>query len=149
MVYLICIPTSYFWAVPIYIRVLFYWHWLASFLLFNNFTICVLDILFSSNHNIHKSSCGLCFWASDPLIHRFTKIFQLKDLRPKNKGHTSFYECCNLTKKVYLSSTQRKRTQELGTNSASETYTFTVLAALYGTQNVFYSCITDFHETKS
>ena len=30
-----------------------------------------LDILFSSNHNIHKSSCGLCFWASDPLIHRF------------------------------------------------------------------------------
>ena len=30
--------------------------------------ICVLDILFSSNHNIHKSSCGLCFWTSDPLI---------------------------------------------------------------------------------
>ena len=30
-----------------------------------------LDILFSSNHNIHKSSCGLCFSASDPLIKRF------------------------------------------------------------------------------
>ena len=30
-----------------------------------------LDTLFSSNHNIHKSSCGLCFWASDPLIDRF------------------------------------------------------------------------------
>ena len=30
-----------------------------------------LDILFSSNHNIHKSSCGLCFSASDPLINRF------------------------------------------------------------------------------
>ena len=30
-----------------------------------------LDILFSSNHYIHKSSCGLCFWASDPLIDRF------------------------------------------------------------------------------
>ena len=30
-----------------------------------------LDILFSSNHNIHKSSCGLCVWASDPLIERF------------------------------------------------------------------------------
>ena len=26
---------------------------------------------FSSNHNIHKSLCGLCFWASDPLIDRF------------------------------------------------------------------------------
>ena len=32
--------------------------------------ICILDILFSSNHNIHKSSNGLCFWASDPLIER-------------------------------------------------------------------------------
>ena len=30
-----------------------------------------LDILFPSNHNIHKSSVGLCFWASDPLIDRF------------------------------------------------------------------------------
>ena len=29
-----------------------------------------LDILFPSNHNIHKSSCGLCFWASDTLIDR-------------------------------------------------------------------------------
>ena len=35
------------------------------------YTITKLDILFSSNHNIHKSSCGLCFWASDPLIDRF------------------------------------------------------------------------------
>ena len=30
-----------------------------------------LDILFSSNHNIHKSSSGHWFWASDPLIDRF------------------------------------------------------------------------------
>ena len=30
-----------------------------------------LDILFSSNHNIHKSSYGLCFGASDHLIERF------------------------------------------------------------------------------
>ena len=30
--------------------------------------LCSLDILFSSNHNIHKSSYGLCFWTSDPLI---------------------------------------------------------------------------------
>ena len=29
-----------------------------------------LDILFSSNHNIHKSLCGLRFWASDPLTER-------------------------------------------------------------------------------
>ena len=25
--------------------------------------ICTIDILFSSNHNIHKSSCGHRFWA--------------------------------------------------------------------------------------
>ena len=30
-----------------------------------------LDILFSSNHNIHKSLHDICFWASDPLIDRF------------------------------------------------------------------------------
>ena len=30
-----------------------------------------LDILFSSNHNIHKSLSGRSFWASDPLIDRF------------------------------------------------------------------------------
>ena len=30
-----------------------------------------LDILFLSNHNIHKSLCGICFWASDPFIKRF------------------------------------------------------------------------------
>ena len=31
----------------------------------------ILDILFSSNHKIHKTLCGHCFWASDPLIDRF------------------------------------------------------------------------------
>ena len=35
--------------------------------------VCTVDILFSSNHNIHKSSHGLCFWASDPLIDKFYK----------------------------------------------------------------------------
>ena len=30
-----------------------------------------VDIIFSSNHNIHKSWFGLCFWALDPLIERF------------------------------------------------------------------------------
>ena len=32
--------------------------------------VSALDILFPSNHNIHKSSYGLCLWASDPLIDR-------------------------------------------------------------------------------
>ena len=30
-----------------------------------------LNILYSSNHNIHNSSYSLRFWASDPLIDRF------------------------------------------------------------------------------
>ena len=32
----------------------------------------------------------------------FTKIFQSKGLKPKNKDHANFYECCDLTKKIYL-----------------------------------------------
>ena len=32
--------------------------------------VCRIDILFLSNHNIHKSLCGLCFWASESLIER-------------------------------------------------------------------------------
>ena len=31
-----------------------------------------------------------------------SKIFQLKSLKPKNNGRTNFYECCDLTKKLYL-----------------------------------------------
>ena len=42
------------------------------------YVLRILNILFSSNHNIHKSSSGLCFWAS--------KIYRLKCLKPKNKG---------------------------------------------------------------
>ena len=37
----------------------------------NSLKVSILDILFSSNRNIHKSSCSLYFWASDPLIDRF------------------------------------------------------------------------------
>ena len=29
----------------------------------------------------------------------FSKIYQSKGLKPKNKGHTNFYEHCDLTKK--------------------------------------------------
>ena len=60
----------------------------------------MLDVLFSSNHNVHKSLCGLCFWAPDALnMIDFSKINRLKGLEPKNKGHTNCYERCDLTKK--------------------------------------------------
>ena len=32
----------------------------------------------------------------------FSIILWLKGLKSKNKGHRNFYECCDLTKKVYL-----------------------------------------------
>ena len=32
-----------------------------------------------------------------------SKIYQLKGLKPKNIGHTKFYECCDLTKKIPIS----------------------------------------------
>ena len=31
-----------------------------------------------------------------------SKIYQLKCLKPKNKDHTNFAECCDLMEKVYL-----------------------------------------------
>ena len=40
--------------------------------------LLTLDILFSSNHNNHKSSCGLCLWASDPSIDRFYQNLSIK-----------------------------------------------------------------------
>ena len=35
-------------------------------------------------------------------MKEITKIYGLKALKPKNKGHLNFYECCDLTKKVFL-----------------------------------------------
>ena len=49
-----------------------------------------LDILFSSNHKVHKSSSGLFFWAPDPLFKRFEDS--------KNKGYMNFYERSDFTK---------------------------------------------------
>ena len=45
--------------------------WACFLLIAEIEAVCVLDILFSSNHNIHKRSFSLSFWASDPLIERF------------------------------------------------------------------------------
>ena len=33
---------------------------------------------FSSNHNIHKISCGLCFWTLDPFINRLYSNLSIK-----------------------------------------------------------------------
>ena len=32
----------------------------------------------------------------------FSKIYQLRGLKPKYKGHPNFYQCCDFMKRVYL-----------------------------------------------
>ena len=54
---------------------------------------------FLSNHNIHKGLCGLCFWASDPLIEGFYQNLSIKWSEAQKNGRTNFYECCDLTEK--------------------------------------------------
>lgn len=61
--------------------------------------------VFSSNHNIHKSPCGLCFWAK---LIDFSKIYLLKGLRRKNIGQTNFNNISDLTKKVPISNINQK-----------------------------------------
>ena len=39
--------------------------------IYNSSTTTYIRYSLSSNQNCLKSSCGLCFWASDPLIKRF------------------------------------------------------------------------------
>ena len=41
-------------------------------------------------------------WLQTLRLIDFSKMYQLKDLGLKNKVLNYFYECCNLTKKVYL-----------------------------------------------
>ena len=50
-----------------------------------------LDILFSSNHNIHKSSSGLWFWASDTLNRKILlKSIDLGVWSPKTMARRTF-----------------------------------------------------------
>ena len=38
----------------------------------------------------------------DAFFREIKSFFQLKGQKSKNKSHTNFYKCCDLTKKVYL-----------------------------------------------
>ena len=74
----------------------------------NNFTVYnasylpIIDILFRQITTFIKVHVAFVFGLQTLQLIYFSKIFQLKGLKPKNKGHTNFYECCDLTKKVYL-----------------------------------------------
>ena len=61
-----------------------------------------LNILFRQITTFIKVCVAFVFGLPTLQLIRFTKFFQSKGLKPKNKGHRNFYECCDLTKKVYL-----------------------------------------------
>ena len=49
-----------------------------------------------------KVHVALVFGLQTLLLKDFSKIYQLKGMKSKNKGHTNFYECCDLTEKDNL-----------------------------------------------
>ena len=49
-----------------------------------------------------KVRSAFVFGLQTLLLKDFSRIHQSKGLKPKNNGQTHFYECCDLTKKVYL-----------------------------------------------
>ena len=57
---------------------------------------------FSSNHSIHKSSCGLCFWASDPLIDGFLLNISIKESEAQKQRPQELLWMLSFDKKVYL-----------------------------------------------
>ena len=60
---------------------------LAVFSSYSFWCIIYIRYTFSSNHNIHKNLCSLCFWAPDPLIDIpiLLKIYPLKGLSGATK----------------------------------------------------------------
>ena len=65
--------------------------------------ICMLDILFSSNRNIHKSSHGLSFWASNPLIDKFYLDLSIKGSdAQKQKPHKLLWVLWFDEKSMYI-----------------------------------------------
>ena len=61
-----------------------------------------LDKLFRQITTIIKVCVAFVFGLQTHKLKDFSEIYQLKDPKPKKKGHTNFYECCDLTKNVYL-----------------------------------------------
>ena len=55
-------------------------------------------VKYSSQHTMSIGMLDILFRQITTFIE-VTKIYQLKGLKPKNKGHTNLYECCDLMKK--------------------------------------------------
>ena len=61
-----------------------------------------LDTFFRQIKSFLRFHLAFVFGLQTYFLIDFSKIYQLKGLQLKNKGHTNFYECCDLTEKVYL-----------------------------------------------
>ena len=59
----------------------------------------ILDILFCEITTFIKVFVAFIFCLYMLSLIDFTKIYELKGLKPKDKGHINFYENCDLTKK--------------------------------------------------
>ena len=59
----------------------------------------LVDILFRQVATFINVQVSFLFGLQTLQLIDFSKIFQLKGLKPQNKGHTNFYECCDFTKK--------------------------------------------------
>ena len=64
--------------------------------------VCMLDIFFRQIITFIKVCMAFVYGLQTLELKYLSKIYQLKCLKPKNKGHTNFYECCDLMEKVYL-----------------------------------------------
>ena len=62
----------------------------------------ILDILFRQITTFFKVRVAFVLGLQTPYLIYFSKIYPLKSLRPKNKGHANFYKCSDLTNKYYL-----------------------------------------------
>ena len=61
-----------------------------------------LEIIFRQITTFIKVCVAFDFGLQTLELKDFSKIYQFKCLKPKNKGHANFYECFDLTEKVYL-----------------------------------------------
>jgi len=63
-------------------------------------------MIFSQITTFIKVRVAFVFGCKTFLWIEFTKIYQLKGLKPKNNGHINFYERCDLIKiSIYLENT--------------------------------------------
>ena len=81
----------------------------------------LVDILFRQVATFINVQVSFLFGLQTLQLIDFSKIFQLKGLKPKNKRHTNFYECCDFTKKYGISNANiYKKMQEFYIKVASK-----------------------------